>query len=108
MKRLVLGVFLLWVGAQGAPKPCREHGEKRQWFHTPEPQSKRQRKAEEEFGEALRELFENNKVSAQESLKILEKACGLRFSNPVKDNKKACKRMKVSLKRRETTMPQEP
>ena len=54
----------------------------------PRPKSQKQRDAEEEFGKELRKLFERNKVSAQDSYRILEKAqkCGLEFSNPVKDS----------------------
>ena len=54
----------------------------------PRPKSQKQRDAEEEFGKELRKLFERNKISAQDSYRILEKAqkCGLEFSNPVKDS----------------------
>ena len=50
----------------------------------PLPKSEKQLKAEEELGEALRTLFERNKISASESMDIMKRArkCGLSFANP--------------------------
>ena len=69
-------------------KRKREEPEERLLLQPPRPKSQKQRDAEEEFGKELRKLFERNKVSAQDSYRILEKAqkCGLEFSNPVKDS----------------------
>ena len=69
-------------------KRKREEPEERLLLQPPRPKSQKQRDAEEEFGKELKKLFERNKVSAQDSYRILEKAqkCGLEFSNPVKDS----------------------
>ena len=50
----------------------------------PLPKTAQQLQAEEELGEALRTLFERNKISASESMDIMKRArkCGLSFANP--------------------------
>ena len=81
-------LFSCWWCTQAAPKRCRdEEPEKRLWYQVPKPKSRNQIEAEEELGQALRELFEKNKISDQESMKIMQKArrCGLVFANPAKD-----------------------
>ena len=78
----------LWWCTQAAPKRCREEEpEKRLWFQVPRPKTQKQIEAEEELGQALRELFGKNKISDQESMKIMQRArkCGLAFANPAKD-----------------------
>lgn len=77
-------VFLLWWGTQAAPKRIKPEKAPEEWFFIPERKSKRQKQAEEEFGQALRNLIEKNKISSQESMNIFEKAynCGLRFASP--------------------------
>ena len=58
--------------------------EERLWYQVPLPKTAQQLQAEEELGEALRTLFERNKVSASESMDIMKRArkCGLSFANP--------------------------
>ena len=80
--------FCFWWCTQAAPKRCREEEpEERLWYQVPKPKSRKQIEAEEELGQALRELFEKNKISDQESMRIMKKAkkCGLAFANPAKD-----------------------
>jgi hypothetical protein len=87
-------LFCFWWCTQAAPKRFRnEEPDKRLWWQVPRPKSKDQIEAEEELGQALRELFEKNKISDQESMKIMQRArkCGLAFANPAKDASKPAK-----------------
>lgn len=87
MKQLLLVVLVLWWGTQAAPKRCKPEKAYSEWFHIPESKSKKQKQAEEDFGESLRRLVETNKLSAQEAMTLFEKAhkCGLRFASPVQN-----------------------
>ena len=54
----------------------------------PLPKSEEQLQAEEELGQALRNLFQRNKISSSESMQIMKKAkkCGLSFANPANES----------------------
>ena len=55
-------LFCFWWCTQAAPKRFRnEEPDKRLWWQVPRPKSKDQIEAEEELGQALRELFEKTK-----------------------------------------------
>ena len=87
MKHVVLWIFFLtfFCCAQAAKKRGREdEPEERLWYQVPLPKTAQQLQAEEELGEALRTLFERNKISASESMDIMKRArkCGLSFANP--------------------------
>ena len=71
--------------AQAAPKRGREDEPgKRLWYQVPLPKSEEQLQAEEELGQALKNLFQRNKISSSESMQIMKKTkkCGLSFANP--------------------------
>ena len=78
-------LFVFFWGTQAAPKRCRkDEPGKRLWYQVPLPKSEEQLQAEEELGQALRNLFQRNKISSSESMQIMKQAkkCGLSFANP--------------------------